>query len=73
MGSNGPALPNQVVKFMSPDGEEVPNGKEGEMWIKGPNVFLGYLNNVEATKACKTEHGFFKTGDIGYEDQDGNM
>ncbi|KAG0646945.1 putative 4-coumarate-ligase 1 [Hyphodiscus hymeniophilus] len=73
MGSNGPALPNQVVKFMSPDGQEVPTGKEGELWIKGPNVFLGYLNNIEATKACKTEDGFFKTGDIGYEDEDGNM
>jgi 4-coumarate--CoA ligase len=73
MGSNGPALPNQIVKFVSPDGEEVATGKEGELWIKGPNVFLGYLNNEEATKACKTDDGFFKTGDIGYEDEDGNM
>lgn len=38
---------------MSPDGEEVPVGKEGEVWIKGPNVFIGYLNNEAATSACK--------------------
>ena len=37
------------------------------------NVFLGYLNNVEATKSCKTADGFFKTGDVGHEDEDGNM
>jgi 4-coumarate--CoA ligase len=58
---------------MSPDGHEVPTGKEGEVWIKGPNVFLGYLRNDAATAACKTPDGFFKTGDIGYEDEDGNM
>ena len=73
LGSNGPPLPNQIVKFMSPEGQEVPTGKEGEVWIKGPNVFLGYLHNDAATAACKTEDGFFKTGDIGYEDEDGNM
>jgi 4-coumarate--CoA ligase len=73
LGSNGPPLPNQIVKFMSPDGVEVPTGKEGELWISGPNVFQGYHNNPEATASSKTPDGFFKTGDIGYEDEDGNM
>jgi 4-coumarate--CoA ligase len=73
MGSNGPALPNQTVKFMSPDGQEVPTGTEGELWISGPNVFRGYHNNPEATSSSLTPDGFFKTGDIGYEDEDGNM
>jgi 4-coumarate--CoA ligase len=58
---------------MSPDGVEVPQGKEGEVWIKGPNVFLGYHNNPSATSSSKTPDGFFKTGDIGFEDEDGNM
>lgn len=73
LGSSGPALPNQIVKVMSTDGNEVEPGKEGEVWIKGPNVFLGYLNNPEATANSKTEDGFFKTGDIGYEDEGGNL
>jgi 4-coumarate--CoA ligase len=73
LGSNGPPLPNQIVKFMSPDGVEVPMGKEGEVWIKGPNVFIGYLHNPSASAACKSPDGFFKTGDIGYEDGEGNM
>jgi 4-coumarate--CoA ligase len=58
---------------MSPEGVEVPHGKEGELWIKGPNTFLGYHNNPAATSASMTPDGFFKTGDIGYEDKDGNM
>ncbi|KAL2065223.1 hypothetical protein VTL71DRAFT_2892 [Oculimacula yallundae] len=73
LGSCGPPLPNQIIKFMSADGVEVPFGKEGEVWVKGPNVFLGYHNNAEATASSITEDKFFKTGDIGYEDDKGNM
>ncbi|CZT52097.1 related to 4-coumarate-CoA ligase [Rhynchosporium secalis] len=73
LGSCGPALPNQVIKFMDPDGKEVEAGKEGEVWVKGPNVFKGYHNNEKATRGCMTDDGFFMTGDIGYEDERGNM
>lgn len=58
---------------MSADGTPVPIGQEGELWIKGPNVFLGYHNNPTATDASITTDGFFKTGDVGYEDKNGNM
>lgn len=73
MGSNGPASPNQVIKYVSEDGQEVKRGEQGELWIKGPHVFVGYHNNHEATKACMSPDGFFKTGDIAYEDERGNM
>ncbi|RDW77729.1 hypothetical protein BP6252_05782 [Coleophoma cylindrospora] len=73
LGSVGKALPNQIIKFMSPEEEEVPKGKEGEIWVSGPNVFVGYLNNPTATKASITPDGFFKTGDVGYEDANGNL
>ncbi|KAH8667600.1 hypothetical protein BGZ60DRAFT_409612 [Tricladium varicosporioides] len=73
LGSNGPPLPNQIIKFMSPDEKEVETGKEGEVWIKGPNVFQGYHNNPSATESSLTPDGFFKTGDIGYCDEEGNM
>ena len=45
----------------------------GELWIKGPNVFVGYLNNPEATKNALSHDGYFKTGDVGYQDSDGNF
>ncbi|KAL8727106.1 MAG: hypothetical protein Q9166_006293 [cf. Caloplaca sp. 2 TL-2023] len=72
-GSVGRLLPNQVAKYMSPEETELSIGEVGELWIKGPNIFKGYLNNPEGTKNALTEDGFFKTGDVGYQDKDGNF
>lgn len=49
---------------MSPEEKEVSVGEEGELWIKGPNVFLGYHNNPEGTKNALTDDGYFKTGQL---------
>jgi acyl-CoA synthetase (AMP-forming)/AMP-acid ligase II len=73
IGSIGPLLGNQVSKFVSPDGVEVPDGEVGEMWVKGPNVFKGYLNNPAKTREALSPDGYFKTGDIGYQDGEGNV
>ncbi|ORY11198.1 4-coumarate-CoA ligase-like protein [Clohesyomyces aquaticus] len=73
IGSVGTLLPNQIAKYMSPEEREVPAGKTGELWIKGPNVFKGYLNNPEMTENALTEDGYFKTGDVGHQDQEGNF
>lgn len=72
-GSVGRLLPNQVAKYMSAEEKEVPAGEVGELWIKGPNIFKGYLNNPQGTRNALTEDGFFKTGDVGYQDEDGNF
>lgn len=58
---------------MSPDEKELQAGEVGELWIKGPNVFKGYLNNPEGTANALTPDGYFKTGDVGYQDADGNF
>jgi len=73
IGSVGTMLPNQTAKYMNAEDKEVPVGETGELWIKGPNIFKGYLNNVEGTKNALTEDGYFKTGDVGYQDQEGNF
>ena len=73
IGAVGRLLPNQTAKYMSPDGEEVPAGQTGELWIKGPNIFKGYLNNPEMTAYALTEDGYFKTGDVGHQDKEGNF
>lgn len=58
---------------MSTAGVEVPAGEVGELWLKGPNVFSGYLDDPIATDNCFSNDGYFKTGDIGFQDAAGNF
>ncbi|KAI9843009.1 MAG: hypothetical protein M1838_002895 [Thelocarpon superellum] len=73
MGSVGRMVPNMTAKYMSPEEKEVAPGQTGELWVKGPNVFLGYLNNPEGTASSLTADGYYKTGDVGYQDARGNF
>lgn len=73
IGAVGTLVPNITAKYMSPDEKELPCGEVGELWMKGPNIFKGYLNNPEGTKNALTEDGYFKTGDVGYQDKHGNF
>ena len=71
-GSVGVPVLNQLVKVVGVDsGNDLPTGQEGEIYIKGPNVMKGYLNQPDATNKTLTKDGWLKTGDIGYFDQDG--
>ncbi|KAF2757258.1 putative phenylacetyl-CoA ligase [Pseudovirgaria hyperparasitica] len=72
-GSVGKLLPNLSAKYVGEDEKEVEAGQVGELWMKGPNIFMGYLNNEKGTRDCLTEDGWFRTGDVGYQDKDGNF
>ncbi|OOQ86490.1 phenylacetyl-CoA ligase [Penicillium brasilianum] len=79
-GSTGWLMPNVEAKFCavpevdeaSQDTREVARGQTGELYVKGPNVFLGYHNNQAATAECLKD-GWFRTGDVGFIDKDGNL
>ncbi|EPE10362.1 4-coumarate- ligase [Ophiostoma piceae UAMH 11346] len=74
MGSVGKLLPNMQAKLVDPDEEkEVAEGQPGELWLKGPNVFQGYLNLPDNTAATMSPDGYFKTGDIFVVDKHGNL
>ncbi|EXJ71706.1 uncharacterized protein A1O5_05514 [Cladophialophora psammophila CBS 110553] len=59
------------VKILDDQGDEVPQGQEGEICIRGENVTKGYINNEKATKEAFTKGGFFRTGDQGKKDEEG--
>lgn len=61
-GSCGPVLPGMRIRIVTEDGRDAGPGEAGEIWLKGPSIFLGYDGNPEATREAFTE-GWFKSGD----------
>jgi acyl-CoA synthetase (AMP-forming)/AMP-acid ligase II len=62
-GSVGWLMPNTEGRLVSVDtGEE--SEAEGEVWVRGPQVMAGYLNNPDATADTLTADGWLKTGDV---------
>ncbi|HEY9236660.1 MAG TPA: class I adenylate-forming enzyme family protein [Phenylobacterium sp.] len=68
--SCGPAMPSFEVKCVDDDGETVPPGQVGELWVKGAPVIKGYINRPEATAESITD-GWLHTGDVARIDEDG--
>lgn len=66
--SAGKAFPKAKFIIAEPDEDGI-----GEIWVKGDNVTQGYYKDEEATKASFSEDGWFKTGDYGRLDEDGEL
>jgi len=69
-GSAGKAFGNKV-RIIDDAGNYLDHGNPGELVIKGDNVLLEYFNNKEATVNAFNKDGYFLTGDLGVEDEDG--
>jgi len=72
-GSVGSAIPGQELRVRSPDGEPLSPGEEGELQVRGGAVLGGYLDNAEATRAAFADGRWFRTGDLGAIDENGNV
>jgi acyl-CoA synthetase (AMP-forming)/AMP-acid ligase II len=71
-GSVGALIPNTEARLIDPRTEkDVPEGEQGEIWVRGPQVMKGYLNNDEATAETLVEDGWLRTGDIARIDPEG--
>src|SRR3982750_3574717 len=71
-GSVGYAIPNTECRLVDPGtGEDAALGERGELWVRGPQVMKGYLNNPEATADTVDADGWLHTGDIAIVDDAG--
>lgn len=74
LGSVGLTAPGTKCRIVDPEtGADQGVGEEGELWIKGPQVMLGYLNNPQATAETIDPDGWLKTGDLACFDADGHL
>jgi long-chain acyl-CoA synthetase len=70
-GLIGVPLPSTEVEIKDDNGKTVPLGEIGEISIRGPQVMAGYYNRPEETAKVMTSDGFFKTGDLGFMNEEG--
>lgn len=68
-GSSGKTLYGIEVKISDPDSLT----GEGEVLIKGPNVMRGYFKDPDKSKEVLSDDGWFRSGDLGYIDDDGYL
>ena len=64
-GTLGPAIKETQLQIVDEAGQLLPPGEEGEIQLRGPQLFPGYYKNEEENTKAFTEDGFFKTGDLG--------
>ena len=70
-GSIGKALPGVELRVVGDDGRELPAGETGMLEVRGPNVFKGYWRMPEKTAGEFRDYGFFITGDLARQDENG--
>lgn len=64
-GTIGPPVIHTELRIVDEQGMDVPDGTEGEVTVRGPQLMPGYYDNDEENRKAFTAEGFFRTGDLG--------
>ena len=71
-GTSGLLIPNTEAKVVDvEDGHELGPNEDGEVWVRGPQMMVGYLGRPEETATTLVDDGWLRTGDVGHFDDDG--
>jgi fatty-acyl-CoA synthase len=70
-GAAGLAAPTIGLRIVDDAGHDVAAGEPGELWLSGPSITSGYWNRPEETARAFTADGWFRTGDIARQDEEG--
>jgi non-ribosomal peptide synthetase component E (peptide arylation enzyme) len=73
LGTVGRTLAGSEIKLVDNAGQEVPPGEVGEIWGRGPTCSTGYYKDPEATWKAWSQDGWFRMGDLGKFDEQGNL
>jgi malonyl-CoA/methylmalonyl-CoA synthetase len=71
-GTVGPPIDGVELRLVGDNGEPIGDGTIGEIEVRGPNLFLGYLNRTDATESVMRD-GWFRTGDLAIREPDGYL
>jgi len=72
-GTIGLPIPSTDIAIRDDDGRDLPLGQPGEICIRGPQVMAGYWNRPDETAKVMTADGFFKSGDVGIMNEQGQV
>lgn len=72
-GTIGPPLEQVEVKVLAEDGSELPPGKKGVLYVRGPNVMMGYYKKPDLSAQAITKDGWLNTGDLAMLTHDGEI
>ena len=70
-GTVGPPIPSTEIQIRDDGDRELPNGREGEICVRGPQVMQGYWQKPGETEKVMTKDGWLRTGDVGVFDERG--
>ncbi len=70
-GTIGLPIPSTDIAIRDEDGNDLPLGEVGEICIRGPQVMAGYWNRPDETAKVMTADGYFKSGDMGFMNDEG--